>query len=116
MATPRAARWGAAWRINRAHPAIAAFAQPGSETEALLRVLEGSLPVHDIHLHLSNDLPIAEEDGITEAEMEILARRILDAFQDQPAMVEGILGRLHTTDPFNRDPDGARRLAAKLRK
>ena len=106
----------AAWRINRAHPAIAAFAQPGSETEALLRVLEGSLPVHDIHLHLSNDLPIAEEDGITEAEMEILARRILDAFQDQPAMVEGILGRLHTTDPFNRDPDGARRLAAKLRK
>jgi hypothetical protein len=105
----------AAWRINRSHPAVAALAGPGSDLDALLRVLEDTLPVNDIHLHLSNDLPVAEESEVTEPELESLARRMIDAFRDHPDQVATILERLPTTDPFSRDPDRARRLAERLR-
>jgi Histidine kinase-, DNA gyrase B-, and HSP90-like ATPase len=105
----------AAWRINRDNPAVAAFARPGTDLDALLRVLEDTLPVYDIHLHLSNDLPVSEESEITGAELEALARRMIDAFRDRPDQIAAILEQLPKTDPFSRDPDGARRLAEGLR-
>lgn len=105
----------AAWRINREHPAVAALASPGSDFDALLRVLEDTLPVHDIHLHLSNDLPVTDESEVTETELECLARRMVDAFRDHPDQVATILRQLPTTDPFSRDPYRARRLAERLK-
>ncbi len=102
----------AAWRVNREHPAVAALVGTGSDADRLLRLLEESLPVHDIHLHISNDLPIAD-DGADE-DLEGLARRIVDAFQDQPEYIERFLRQLPMTDPFSRDPDGARRIVEKL--
>ena len=106
----------AAWRVNRAHPAVASLVGPNPDLNALLRVLEDSLPVHDIHLHISNDLPVADESGITDADLEALARRMIEAFRDHPDQVESILQRLPATDPFSRDPDQARRLAERLSK
>jgi hypothetical protein len=105
----------AAWRINRAHPAIAALTRSSPDLDALLRVLEDTLPVHDIHLHLSNDLPVSEGTEITEADLEALARRMVDAFCDQPDQIESILQHLPSIDPFSRDPDRARRLAERLK-
>lgn len=104
----------AVWRVNREHPAVAGLTASNTNAEPLLRLLESSLPVHDIHLHLSNDLPVADGEDITDAELEDTARRMIDAFRDQPEIVATILRRLPTMEPFSRDPDGARRLVGKL--
>jgi hypothetical protein len=105
----------AAWRVNREHPVVASILSQDADVDRLLRLLEGALPVHDIHLHINNDLPVAEEEGISEAELEVLVGRMISVFQDQPSVVQQILDRLPITDPFSRDPDGARRIAEKLR-
>ena len=105
----------AAWTINRDHPAVAAFAGPDDTIEPLLRLLETTLPLQDIHLHLSNDLPVADENVLVEADLEALASRILDAVREQPRLACNLLERLQYMDPFNRDPDMARRIAGRLR-
>jgi hypothetical protein len=104
----------AVWRVNREHPTVAVLTAANANAESLLRLLESSLPVHDIHLHLSNDLPVADGEDITEAELEDLARRMIEAFSGQPDVVATILRRLPTMEPFNRDPDGTRRLVEKI--
>ena len=105
----------ASWQVNREHPAVGALRKQGADIDGLLRLLEATLPVHDIHLHIANDLPVTEESDISDGELEALATRMVDAFRDQPLVVQGILDRLPMTDPFSRDPDGARRVAEKLR-
>ena len=104
----------AAWKVNRLHPAISAMTSNHPEVDDLLRLIESALPVHDIHLHISNDLPVADAPELPTSELEALARRMIDAFSDQPDVVKGILDRLPTTEPFSRDPDRARLLAEKL--
>jgi hypothetical protein len=110
-------RDGAArWRVNREHPAVAAAlaGESGDDMGRLLNFIEDSLPVHEIHLHLSNDLPLAEDAPIADAELETLARRMVAAFSDEPEVVRRLLERLPSTDPFSRDPDKARALAKRL--
>jgi hypothetical protein len=113
------ARDGAAtWKVNREHPLVAAMTrsgQPDPAVERLLRLIEELLPVHDIHLHISNDLPVAETPPMEGDELEALARRMLEAFSDQPEAIQRLLDRLPMTDPFSRDPENARRLAEALR-
>ena len=108
----------AAWRVNRAHPTVSAMTAHDHSAvgvEQFLRLLEALLPVHDIHLHLSNDLPVAEPTELDGAALESLARRMVGAFKDQPAAVQLLLDRLPMTDPFCRDPQHARRIADGLR-
>jgi hypothetical protein len=105
----------AAWRVNREHPAVIALTNQNADIDRLIRLLEDSLPVHDIYLHISNDLPVTEESGISDVELEALAGRMVDAFRDQPSVVQQILNHLPMTDPFSRDPEGARQIAEKLR-
>jgi hypothetical protein len=110
-------RDGAArWCVNREHPAVAAAlsGERGDDTGRLLKFIEDSLPVHEIHLHLSNDLPLAEDAPIADEELEVLARRMIAAFGDEPEVVRRLLERLPSTDPFSRDPDKARALAMRL--
>ena len=78
-------------------------------------MLEDNLPIHDIHIHTANDQPIAESEIPDEAELEDLARQIVGAFSDQPAIATRMLDRLPVTEPFNRNPDAARRIAERLR-
>lgn len=107
----------AAWRVNRDHPAVVALAGAGPadcDVGRLLRLLEDSIPVHEIHLHIANDLPISDEGGMSAPELESLAQRMLVAFADDPRAVRQLLDRLPFTDPFSRDPDGARRIVEKL--
>jgi hypothetical protein len=101
----------ATWRVNREHPAVAALIGQESDAERLLRLLEDSL---QIHLHVSNDLPVTDGNGMTGTELEALARRMVDGLGDQPEIIRRILERLPVTEPFSRDPDGARRIAEKL--
>lgn len=105
----------AAWRVNREHPAVVALTDSEADVDRLLRLLEESLPVHDIYLHISNDLPVTEGSSISAVELEALAGRMVDAFRDQPSAIQQILDRLPMTDPFSRDPEEARRIAEKLR-
>lgn len=108
---------GAAWRINRSHPAVTlVLSGPAAEeAESLLRFLEENLPIHDIHIHTANDQPIAESRLPDEEELEEIARRIVEAFSDQPEITSRILEKLPVTEPFNRNPDAAIRIAERLR-
>jgi hypothetical protein len=109
---------GAAWRINRDHPAVRLLLSgviDTGEIEGLLNMLEENLPIHDIHIYTTNDLAIAEPAIPDECELEIVARRILTAFSDQPEIASRMLERLPFTEPFNRNPDAALRIAERLR-
>jgi hypothetical protein len=108
---------GATWRINRSHPSVTLLLSgpAAEEAEALLKLLEGNLPIHDIHIHTVNDQPVAEPELPSEAELEEIARRIVEAFSDQPDVTSRILKQLPVTEPFNRNPDAAARIAERLR-
>lgn len=127
--TPAAARdqirlWGrvdgrdgaATWKVNRQHPVVAAAlaGSSGSGVERLLRLLEDAMPVHDIHLHVSNDLPVAETGKPALDELRMLARDLLGAFQGQPAIVAEMLAKLPMTYPFSADPEAARMIVKEL--
>ncbi len=108
----------AAWKVNRTHPAVAAMLTPGQsalDLEAFLRLIEELLPIHDIHLHISNDLPVVENPEMDRENLQALARRMVDAFEDQPGAGQLLLDRLPLTDPFSRDPEYARQIAEALR-
>lgn len=101
----------ASWLVNRDHPLVKAIlSDRGADGDfsCLLKLLEESLPAHEIHLHISNDLPVAEPDFPTDDELRALATRLIGAFADQPDMVRAMLAGLPATDPFNRNPDAAR--------
>lgn len=106
----------AAWKINRDHPAVAAMLVNADERHAnqLLTLIEELLPVHDIHLHISNDLPVSEALSVGTDDLERLARQLVDAFADQHEHRAGLLAKLHLIDPFNRAPDEARKIADRL--
>ena len=107
----------ASWIVNREHPAIAAMLAGQrfeGDLEKVLRLIEDALPAHDIHLHISNDLPVAEPEIPTYDELRALAERMVAAFADQPSVVRSLLASLPGTEPFSRDSDTARRIAEEL--
>lgn len=107
----------ACWLVNREHPAVAALLArhgPGGDVERLLQLVEEALPAYDIHLHISNDLPLAEPEVPPYNELRALAERMVAAFADQPPVVRSMLACLPRTDPFSRDPETARRIAEEL--
>jgi hypothetical protein len=109
---------GAAWRINRDHPAVQCVLTSNEDAIGagpLLKLLEDNLPIHDIHIHTTNDQPIAETPIPDERELEIMARQIVDVFSDQPEVAARMLDRLTMTEPFNQNPDAARRIVERLR-
>jgi hypothetical protein len=114
----RDGRDGAAcWLVNREHPAVVALLAkcgPDGDLERLLQLVEEALPAYDIHLHISNDLPLAEPEVPPYSELRALAERMVAAFADQPPVVRSLLARLPVTDPFSRDPEAARRIAEEL--
>lgn len=107
---------GAAWRINREHPVVQSIMSNTSlrGTEAVLKLLEDNLPIHDIHIHTANDQPIAEASIPSEPELEQMARQIVEAFAGNREVANRILQRLPITEPFNRNPDAARHIAERL--
>ena len=107
----------ASWLVNREHPAVAAVVsgiRSEGDVSRLLTLLEGTLPAHEIHLHISNDLPLADAGVPRFDELLLLARRMVAAFEGQPEVVRSLMARLPMTDPFNRNPDAARQIAERL--
>ena len=107
------------WKINRSHPCIqvSLHGETALDLEQIYQLLEDAIPVHDIYVHVSNDLPVeCGEADRTEADMEILAVKILKAFDTQPEMRMSVLQRLHLIEPFSRSPELAQRIAEKLGK
>lgn len=110
---------GAAWRINREHPMIQAVlaGEPAAMDAApLLKLLEDTLPVHDIHIHTANDQPVAEAEIPSEAELESMATRLMAAFTNMPDVTSRILERLPVMEPFSRNAEAAQRIQERLRK
>ena len=110
---------GAAWRINREHPAVQSVLSGkafSSSAEALIKLLEESLPIHDIHVHTANDHAVADPTILDEPELERIARQILVAFADQPEIASRMLEKLPVTEPFDRNADAARRIVERLRR
>ena len=104
----------AAWRVNREHPLVEAALREGAsptDVKRLLDTVEVLLPAHDIHLHISNDLPVAEPPH---ADLATLAGQLAEAFRDDPAARRRVLEQLHLMDPFNRAPELARTIAKGL--
>jgi Histidine kinase-, DNA gyrase B-, and HSP90-like ATPase len=109
---------GAAWKVNRDHPFVRSFLTAVAElphAQALLRLLEDNLPIQDIHIHTSNDQPVAEAAVLDESELEALALRMVIAFENEPDIASRLLDKLAMTEPFNRDPAAAKRIAERLR-
>jgi len=107
----------AAWRINREHPLVAAALNGGearSDVTRLLKLVEELLPAHEIHLHIANDLPVADF-GENEVDLEALADALVSAFADDPEKRVALLDKLHLMDPFNRAPDRAQEIAMRLK-
>lgn len=107
----------ATWLINRDHPLVRAVLLQGASNAdfgRLLKLLEDSLPAHEIHLHILNDLPVAAPEIPTESEMRDLVSGLARAFQDQPEMLRSMLAGLPATEPFNRNPDVARRILEEM--
>lgn len=108
---------GATWRINREHPVVISLLAGHENPEsiaAFLNLVEQNLPIHDIHIHTANDQPVFEPEVPDETELEIVARRILSAFADQPEIAARIIEGLPITEPFNRNPDAARRIVKRI--
>ncbi len=109
---------GAAWKINRAHPFLQSLrvaAKESSDLQTLLTLLEDNLPIQDIHIHTSNDQPVAETLIPSEDDLEELARRMVLAFADQPQAADRLLDALPATEPFSRNVEAARRISQRLR-
>lgn len=108
----------AAWRINRDHPLVKACCLIPSTAgiQDMLSLIEDSVPIQDIYIQMTNDLPVAPMPDIEEPELEERARRLVDAFADQPDEVRKILTELHMTAPFNANPEAAKRIAERLLK
>lgn len=105
----------AQWRVDREHPVVRALASENANTvEQLLRLIENSLPVHDIHVHLANDVPVADEARFKEQELEALAQRLVDSMGDDHEARRALIAGLPDIEPFSRDIEMAERIAARL--
>lgn len=104
------------WSLDREHPAIAALStgRP-DDTNRLLHLIEEALPVHDIHVHVANDVALAELNDPNEDELEDLARRLFEAMRDDAEARTRLASRLPGIEPFNRNPDLARRIVERIR-
>jgi hypothetical protein len=109
----------AAWSIDRHHPLIAAFstglaADAGpQDLERLIRLLEISLPLQEIYVHMSNDLPVDHEVP-ADKELEAMAMRIADQFSSDPEDLRQVFEQLPRTEPFSRNPEATRRILMRL--
>lgn len=105
----------ATWKINRQHPVVTMSAAQNPGLEPLLELVEDGLPLHDIHLHISNDLPVADPADVAPEALERLALRMCEAFSDKRDALNAMLNRLHETEPFSRQPELAREIAERCR-
>ncbi len=103
------------WTLDRQHPAIVALSTGLPEdTDRLFRLIEEALPLHDIHIHLANDVKVAEAETPIESELENLARRFLKAFENQPDTFERLASTLPNIEPFSRYPDVTRNIIERI--
>ena len=106
----------AAWTLNRKHPFVAAALREGASAatvRTLLEMTERLLPIYDIHIHLTNDLP-TEEVGKFD-DLEAVAMQFLHVFDDDEETRLRLLDTLHLIEPFSQEPERARRIAERLR-
>jgi hypothetical protein len=105
----------AAWKLNREHPLVAAACKEGASAatvRTLLDMAERLLPIHDIHIHLTNDLPVDEIGELDD--LEDLAEQFLHAFDEDEETRSRLLATLHLIEPFSREPEHARQIAERL--
>lgn len=105
----------ASWTLNREHPLVSAALREGASAatvRTLLDMTERLLPIHDIHIHLTNDLPVEDAGKIDD--LEAVALQFLEAFDDDEVTRSRLLDTLHLIEPFSREPEHARHIAERL--
>lgn len=105
------------WTIDRKHPAVLALVSEASQDfERLFRLIEDAVPFHDIYLHMAGDREVGNQETPEEraAEFEELLRRMHEAFADDSEAFRRLIQNLDGIEPFSRDADLARRIAASL--
>lgn len=114
-------RTGVDYLINRDHPAvIAATTGPDGldrRFESLLRVLEIGLPADAIYADMAGDTVVSNartSDSEVEADLEQMARRLVDALLDLPEAKAQLLDRLKLMEPFSAHPELTDRIRKRL--
>ncbi|MFP8941726.1 ATP-binding protein [Streptomyces fenghuangensis] len=98
------------YTVNRRHPVVeAALRTPNrSNTEALLRLVERTLPVGFIAIEAESNLsrtPQAAFEGVDEAEVRKDLLAMLSALPEEPESRERAVRALAGVEPFNRFPE-----------
>ncbi|MYS81056.1 ATP-binding protein [Embleya scabrispora] len=105
------------YTVNRRHPLTAAALQSSDAgaLEAILRLVEASLPIGYIALEAQADMtrvPQASLEGATEDQARADLEAMLGALPAEPAMRRAVLRVLATSEPFNRFPRLLEQIAA----
>ena len=106
--------------VNRQHPVVESVlaGQDGARVEALLRLVERTLPVGFIAIEAENDpgrTPQAALEGADEAEARTDLAAMLGALPDDPATWEAVVRALSSVEPFNRFPHLVAEIAGQVR-
>ncbi|MFG3225166.1 ATP-binding protein [Kitasatospora sp. NPDC048194] len=106
--------------VNRQHPVVVAAlaSDEGAKVEAVLRLVERTLPVGFIAIEAQNDpgrTPQAALEGADEAEARADLTAMLAALPDDPATREAAIRALASVEPFNRFPHLVAEIAGQVR-
>jgi hypothetical protein len=114
-------RDGISYRINRKHPlveslCIALSESPAALLSALLDTLETALPVDALYADLAKFRANMNQDlGLDENLLYEIARRLLDACQDEGDKIDALIARLPFVEPFCLKPEVSEQIIARLK-
>ena len=117
-------RDGIRYEINRNHPIVAGLRETVEdsllpELDNVFQAIQGSLPIEALYNDRANDQIGHRRDSIDSdavaAQLEELARQMLDAFADRRQEQLRLIDRLATIEPFALYPGLIENLQARLR-
>lgn len=114
-------RGGVDYTVNRDHPIVEALRRaldPADQglVDQMLRTVEMSLPTDALYADLASErrVPPSTDAGESEAFLQDLAGRMLDAAGGDPARRSDILKALPTLEPFSTNPTQTERILQGL--
>jgi hypothetical protein len=104
--------------VNRAHPAIAAFAGELSPAESktfesILRIIEASFPVESIYVDVASEQRVDRISNAKEV-LGALAKDLLSGLSPGSVARAALISNLHFIEPFSAHPNIARELSKEL--
>ncbi len=113
-------RGGFTYRINRAHPLVAAVERVIPDLDLplfqqLLQILENAFPFDAVYADMASEQrPAIDEDQEDEQHLFDVAQRIVEAIGDDKDAVARFLTALPSTEPYTKFPNLTARILHKL--